>query len=242
MKTADAGLKDYGSAYRHRFTYLHTPPNALTGQQPPAHHAPNKPLFLLTLIDLLAQGLITANWIRTGGAVTKVTVTGHHKLGRRAYSWPVTVTALPPTSPAICSPCMSARWSRRSMGALAGPGGVTLAPRAVLVALNGTALDKNMRAIPVVFVTASSTQACWASPSCYQVMATKARTTNSNLAGHLLTLQTPNQVVSTAASIIVKQKLFHLSDRQSVLPFLCILLCIFVLYLFIGCTGVNQVS
>lgn len=67
VKIADAGLKDYVRAYRHRFTYLHTPPNEPTGQQPPAHHAPNKPLFLLTLIDLFAQGLITANWIEPVG-------------------------------------------------------------------------------------------------------------------------------------------------------------------------------
>lgn len=53
--------------YRHAFTHLHTATGRTHWSAATRHRAPNKPLLLLTLIDLFAQGLITANWIEPVG-------------------------------------------------------------------------------------------------------------------------------------------------------------------------------
>ena len=49
--------------YFHAFTHLHTATNRTHWMAATRHRAPNKPLLLLTIIDLFAQGLITANLI-----------------------------------------------------------------------------------------------------------------------------------------------------------------------------------
>ena len=49
--------------YYHAFTHLHTATGRTHWGAATRHRAPNKPLLLLTVIDLFAQGLITANLI-----------------------------------------------------------------------------------------------------------------------------------------------------------------------------------
>ena len=49
--------------YLHAFTHLHTATNRTHWSAATCHRAPNKPLLLLTVIDLFAQGLITTNLI-----------------------------------------------------------------------------------------------------------------------------------------------------------------------------------
>ena len=52
--------------YHHAFTHLHTATNRTHWSAATRHRAPNKPLLLLTVIDLFAQGLLTANLIEPG--------------------------------------------------------------------------------------------------------------------------------------------------------------------------------
>lgn len=50
-------------------THLHTATNRTHWNAATRHRAPNKPLLLLTVIDLFAQGLITANLIEASDDV-----------------------------------------------------------------------------------------------------------------------------------------------------------------------------
>ena len=51
------------NTFSHPFTHLHTATNRTHWTADTRHRAPNKPLLLLTVIDLFAQGLISTNLI-----------------------------------------------------------------------------------------------------------------------------------------------------------------------------------
>ncbi|MBP7045385.1 MAG: hypothetical protein KBE23_21730 [Chloroflexi bacterium] len=67
-------------AYLHQFSHLHTNKNRTSWTAVTTHRAPHKPLLLLAVLDLFAQGSITTNLIALTPELSELFTLYWHKV------------------------------------------------------------------------------------------------------------------------------------------------------------------